>query len=100
MQSPPTENPTGDRPPIHERIAAMVITRPERSCLLTINGGSSSLKFALFPQTSEDPARPLLKGRLERIGLAGARAVVEPTAGEEPQTAEVDARTSVRRRPG
>jgi acetate kinase len=91
MQSPPTENPTGDRTPIHERIAAMVITRPERSCLLTVNGGSSSLKFALFPRTPEDPARPLLKGRVERIGLAGARAVIKPTDGEESETAEVDA---------
>ncbi len=90
MQSPPTENPTGDRTPTFERIAAMVITRPERSCLLTINGGSSSLKFALFPQTPEDPARPLLKGRVERIGLAGARAVLIPPDGEASHAVDVD----------
>ena len=36
----------------------MVIPRPERSCLLTVNGGSSSLKFAVFPRdlARSDPA--------------------------------------------
>ena len=27
----------------------MRMHQPERSCLLTVNGGSSSLKFAIFP---------------------------------------------------
>jgi acetate kinase len=69
----------------------MVTTRPERSCLLTINGGSSSLKFAVFPRTVGVPTRPLLKGRLERIGLSGAQAVVSPPDGGAAQTLEVEA---------
>ena len=69
----------------------MVIARPDRSCVLTINGGSSSLKFALFPRTAEASTRPILKGRIERIGLADARAVVAESAGGEPSTVPVDA---------
>lgn len=38
--------------------------------ILTINGGSSSLKFALFE--AGEPFRCLLKGGIERIGLPGA----------------------------
>ncbi|MDQ2945740.1 MAG: acetate/propionate family kinase [Acidobacteriota bacterium] len=38
--------------------------------MLTVNGGSSSLKFALFEPG--EPFRRLLKGGIERIGLPGA----------------------------
>jgi acetate kinase len=69
----------------------MVIARPDRSCLLTINGGSSSLKFALFPRAEGTPAPPLLKGRIERIGLADARAFITPADGGEKQTVAVEA---------
>jgi acetate kinase len=69
----------------------MVIAPPERSCLLTINGGSSSFKFALYPRTIQAPTRPLFKGRIERIGLAGARAIVTPMDGGEAETVPVAA---------
>jgi len=39
----------------------------EQTCILTINGGSSSIKFALY-KTGETPAR-LLQGEIDRIGL-------------------------------
>lgn len=39
-------------------------------CILTINGGSSSIKFALFE--SCDSLRRVLEGRIERIGLPEA----------------------------
>lgn len=48
--------------------------RDAASRVLTVNGGSSSIKFALF-----DTARisqPVLKGNIERIGLPGATLVV------------------------
>jgi acetate kinase len=46
-----------------------------RRCLiLTINGGSSSLKFALFAG-ADSPVR-LLYGRVERIGMPDSRLVV------------------------
>jgi acetate kinase len=38
--------------------------------ILTINGGSSSIKFALFE--AGDPLRRILEGRIERIGLPEA----------------------------
>jgi acetate kinase len=38
------------------------------NCALTINGGSSSVKFALFGLT--EPPVPMLSGEVERIGLA------------------------------
>lgn len=56
-----------------------MITRPERSCLLTINAGSSSLKFALFD--AGDPPARLLSGAIERIGLPDARWTVIESAG-------------------
>ena len=46
--------------------------RAGRSCILTINGGSSSLKFGLFA-TDVRPKR-LLSGRIERIGMPGVPA--------------------------
>src|SRR5271157_5192385 len=46
-------------------------TRNIISRILTINGGSSSLKFALFERT--DPTARLLSGRVDRIGLADSR---------------------------
>ena len=69
----------------------MVIPRPERSCLLTVNGGSSSLKFAVFPSEPPDPTQPLLAGRIERIGLPDARAVIAEPAGGARESMAVDA---------
>ena len=39
----------------------------DKSCILTINGGSSSIKFALY-QFAESPLR-LIYGKIDRIGL-------------------------------
>ena len=36
--------------------------------VLTVNSGSSSIKFALYP--ADSPATPLLSGGIERIGLS------------------------------
>jgi acetate kinase len=43
---------------------------PERNGILTINGGSSSIKIALFDAANS--LQRLLKGRIERIGLPGS----------------------------
>ena len=40
--------------------------KPANPLLLTINGGSSSIKFALFE--AGDPLRRILEGSIERIG--------------------------------
>ena len=42
---------------------------PDRR-ILTINGGSSSIKFALF--AGDDPPKAVLQGGIERIGQPGA----------------------------
>ncbi len=44
--------------------------KPVEPRILTINGGSSSIKFALFE--GEDSPRRVLAGAIERIGLPGA----------------------------
>jgi acetate kinase len=73
-----------------------VTTRPDRSCVLTINAGSSSLKFALCD--SSDPSMRLLSGKIERIGFQRAQLVVtEPcSAGTEVRDVNApDHRTAV-----
>jgi acetate kinase len=45
------------------------------ACILTINGGSSSIKFALFEV--RDSLRRILEGSIERIGLPQATFVVK-----------------------
>jgi len=52
-------------------------------CVLTINGGSSSIKFALW-QARE--GRRLLHGKVDRIGLPGANLAVQVPSGQ-PQPA-------------
>ncbi len=67
--------------------------RPERSCILTVNGGSSSLKFALFgrkPTFAESPER-MVTGRIERVGLADAQATVCSPNGTVNETWAVSA---------
>jgi acetate kinase len=44
--------------------------KPDNPLLLTVNGGSSSIKFALFE--AADPMLRILEGRIERIGLPEA----------------------------
>ena len=56
------------------------------SSVLTINGGSSSIKFALFDQV--EPPERSLAGEVERIGLADtvirAKGANGPLTGDEP----------------
>ncbi|MEO8165079.1 MAG: acetate/propionate family kinase [Betaproteobacteria bacterium] len=47
---------------------------PANACILTINGGSSSIKFALFDTSRA--LRRILAGHIERIGLPEAKLVV------------------------
>ena len=44
--------------------------KPANPRILTINGGSSSIKFALFEV--DDSLQRILEGRIERIGLPDA----------------------------
>jgi acetate kinase len=55
--------------------------------ILTLNAGSSSLKFAVF--TPGPPVRKLLSGAVARIGLPGATLAID--AGAAPEGHDVDA---------
>jgi acetate kinase len=50
-------------------------------CVLTLNSGSSSLKFAVFPVDGEE--RVLLAGKAERIGLDGSSFHARDAQGRE-----------------
>ena len=56
---------------------------------LTINGGSSSLKLALFARGN--PPRKIASGKVERIGLGDARPVASDGSGGVKSTRPVEA---------
>ncbi len=47
--------------------------KPASPCILTINGGSSSIKFAVYK--TDEPLVKQLDGKIERIGLVGTKLV-------------------------
>ncbi len=62
---------------------------PENSYILTINGGSSSLKFALFQ--SDQALERVLAGKFERIGQPNAQLKITKQSGADPESRSVDA---------
>jgi acetate kinase len=56
--------------------------------VLTINGGSSSIRFAIFE--ASQPPRRLLQGKIERIGGADAGLRVDHCDGRAPAESKVD----------
>ncbi len=65
-------------------------------CVLTINGGSSSIRFAVY-EAGETPRRRL-DGKIDRIGLSGTSVVVNDPADQPPsprRIAAADHRTAV-----
>jgi acetate kinase len=80
--------------PASTRSFEVIVSKPpERPSILTVNGGSSSLKFALFDVESGPSKSPrrTYSGRIERIGLADAQASVAGMAGAAPTNWKVDA---------
>jgi acetate kinase len=63
--------------------------KPVDSCILAINGGSSSIKFALF-QTG-DPLKRGLYGSIERIGLSGTNLTFNDPASDRREKLDVSA---------
>jgi len=61
-----------------------------RTSILTLNAGSSSLKFSLFD--SADPIRRRLSGRVERVGLPGTKLSATDHDGGPGQAGPVEAR--------
>ncbi len=62
-----------------------------RPCILTINGGSSSIRFAVY-EAGESLCRRL-DGKIERIGARGTRLIVSDSPGK--RLAASDHRTAV-----
>jgi acetate kinase len=65
-------------------------------CVLTINGGSSSIRFAVY-EVGETPRRRL-DGKIDRIGLSGTNLIVNNPAGKSQvprRPAAADHRTAV-----
>ncbi|MFA5257933.1 MAG: acetate/propionate family kinase [Opitutales bacterium] len=58
-------------------------------CILTINGGSSSIKFALY-QTGE-PLKRGLNGKIDRIGSGGTNLTFHAPDNNQPETLEMTA---------
>jgi acetate kinase len=54
-------------------------TNPESGRILVFNGGSSSIKFAVF--TAADPPERLLAGALDRIGLPNSSLTIRDSHG-------------------
>jgi acetate kinase len=79
-------NPTHDHEFKGDPLAAGGSRRP---CVLTINGGSSSLKFAVF--AAADPIVRILSGRVERVGNSGSRMVVSDAGGIRREDRAVEA---------
>lgn len=66
------------------------MNRPDPSSfILTINGGSSSIKFALFRDT--DSSAPVARGMVDRIGLSHSEMLVTVTATQQPSRRTVHA---------
>ena len=51
-------------------------------CVLTVNGGSSSIRFAVYE--AGDTPRRRLDGKIDRIGLSGTNLTVNDSAGKPP----------------
>jgi len=60
-----------------------------KSHILTINGGSSSIKFALFETVP--PLKRCWYGMIDRIGLAGTKLTVQVADGKPPVTSPLAA---------
>lgn len=59
--------------------------------ILTINGGSSSLKFAVF--SPDDPPKRILAGQVARIGQPGTQLVVKTDANGKSDARPIEAAT-------
>lgn len=67
----------------------MPSTLPNDARIMTVNGGSSSIKFALFD--AGDPLRRILEGGIERIGMPDAILRVKGSAAADNMSRPVSA---------
>ena len=62
---------------------------PANPCILTINGGSSSIKFAVYP--ASEPLKRRLYGTVDRIGMSGTNLTFHVPATNQQDSRSVDA---------
>jgi acetate kinase len=53
-------------------------------CVLTINGGSSSIRFAVYEAEAGESPRRRIAGKIDRIGVSGTNMIVSDPAGKPP----------------
>ncbi len=58
------------------------------SSVLAINGGSSSIRFAVYEQG--EPLRRLLDGKVDRVGLPGAKLTFKDSTGQSHEGGTID----------
>jgi len=68
--------------------AKAVEPRGESCSLLTINGGSSSVRFALYENA--EPLRRLLDGKVDRVGLSGTNLTFKDSTGQSQDSRTID----------
>ena len=72
---------------------AKAVEASRESCsLLTINGGSSSIRFALYEEG--EPLRRLLDGKVDRVGLSGTNLIFKDSTGQSQDSRTIDRRRS------
>ena len=76
-QTPPTGS---ARPAESAALANAVRADSAPSSVLSINGGSSSIRFAVYEQG--EPLRRLLEGKVDRVGLSGTNLTFTDATGE------------------
>ena len=60
----------------------------ESCSLLTMNGGSSSIRFALYDEV--EPLRQRLNGKLDRVGLSGTNLTFNDPSGQSQDNRTID----------
>ena len=63
--------------------------KPANPRILTINGGSSSIKFALYQ--NGEPLERGLYGKVDRIGLSGTKLICHDSKGKPPESRDLAA---------
>ena len=75
--------------PVELAIDAKAVEPRGESCsLLTINGGSSSIRFALYEDA--EALRRLLDGKVDRVGLSGTNLTFKDSTGQSQDSRTID----------
>jgi acetate kinase len=79
----------GSASPAESATRVKTVEASRESCfLLAINGGSSSIRFALYDEG--EPLRRLLDGKLDRVGLSGTNLTFKDSAGQSQDSRTID----------